>query len=230
MKILCIDTSSKEIAIGLFDGGRTLSESYINADRNYNAVIMEIISKELKKNGLKPADLDIFASTLGPGSFTGIRVGMAVMKGFAQALRKNFTGVTVLEILAAPFTGPVWPVLDAGRGEVYTACFGGKAGKKKAGPVFMLLTKEAFIKKAGKSPQVTGLKREGACAELLMMNPGIKYTQQEHVSMKVFAELISRQKNPQKRGLYDTAPVYIRPSEAEASLKRRNKESRKGKK
>jgi tRNA threonylcarbamoyladenosine biosynthesis protein TsaB len=232
MRILCVDTSSKEIAIGLFDGAKTLSEEYINASRNYNSVLMPIIKATLDKAGLRPADIDIFASTLGPGSFTGIRVGMAAMKGFSQALDRGFAGATTLELLAAGLKPPVscWAALDAGRGEVYAAYFKvNRAGSREMGP-FKLETLEKFASRVKRGAIVATLSRETIGGRLRELKSSINIAEAEHISVRVFNGIIlEKRKVPARKELYEAAPVYIRASEAEAALKRKKTEMRKKK-
>lgn len=232
MKTLCVDTSSKEIAIGLFAGAKTLSEQYITASRNYNAVLMPLIREALDKAGLRPVDIDIFASTLGPGSFTGIRVGMAAMKGFSQALGRGFSGVTTLELLAAGLKPPVscWAALEAGRGEVYAAFFKvNKAGSRETGP-FKLETAEKFASRVKRGAVVVTLSRETVGGRLLELDASINTVNAEHISMAVFNDIIQgKYKGTGRRELYSAAPVYIRASEAETALKKRKSEMRKKK-
>lgn len=228
MNILTVDTSSKEIAIGVFKGGKCLLEEYIVADKNYNKVLMPIIQEGIKKAGLKLADIDIFASTLGPGSFTGIRVGMAALKGLAQPVGKKYAGAVVLDILANSSNASkrVWAILDAGRSELYAALYLTKGGEKVLSGRHMLITREAFIKKQKKGDVIVSLIREN----LGGVGAGISLETVEHIDMKVFAEMIQKKaKTIKNADLYTAAPVYIRPSEAEATLKRKIKESKKNK-
>jgi tRNA threonylcarbamoyladenosine biosynthesis protein TsaB len=216
MKLLCIDTSSKEIAIGIFDGKKSVVEEYLSADRNYNAVLMPLIMKKLKSAGYAPEDIGIFASTLGPGSFTGIRVGMAAMKGFAQALGKIFTGATVLEVMARSIAGGgvVWPVIEAGRGDIYTSKWISSNGEREMKGKHILISKDAFVKKVKKNDMVAVLKLEGTASKLLALDTEIKITELEHVDMKVLASIALDRAD--KDGVFKYEPVYIRPSEAEA--------------
>lgn len=229
MKILTVDTSSKEIAIGLFKGAKCLYEEYIVADKNYNKVLMPIIQESIKKAGLALGDIDIFASTLGPGSFTGIRVGMAALKGLAQPVRKKYTGAVVLDILANSSASQkrVWAILDAGRNELYAALYITKDGVKELSGKHMLLTKEQFMAKQKKGDTIISLGRENLAG--VTAKPGTAITEETaaHIDMKVFAAMTARKaKSLKSADLYTAAPVYIRPSEAEATLIRKNKEKK----
>ena len=225
MNILAVDTSSKEIAIGVYAGKKCILKEYIAADKNYNKVLMPIILDSLAKAGLSLIDVDVFASTFGPGSFTGIRVGMAALKGLAQPVGKKYTGAVVLDILAnsSPAKGRVWSILDAGRNELYAAAYASKREEKVLAGKYTLFTKDNFMKKLKKGDTVVSLKRDNYPA----MKPGVNTQQVEHIDMGVFAEMILRKaKQIKKTDLYTAAPVYIRPSEAEATLIRKKKEQK----
>ena len=227
MNILVVDTSSKEIAIGLFKGDKCLYENYIVADKNYNKVLMPIIQESIKKAGLVLGDIDIFASTLGPGSFTGIRVGMAALKGLAQPVRKKYTGDVVLDILANSSASQkrVWAILDAGRNELYAAVYNTKDSVKAISGRHMLLTREQFMAKQKKGDTIISLSRENLAGTAVKSGAGVTEEVIAHVDMKVFAAMTARKaKSLKSTDLYTAAPVYIRPSEAEVTLKRKNKE------
>lgn len=224
MKILAVDTSGKEMGICVFSGKTCLEERYVAAERAYNRHILPLISAALGKAGIKLSDVDIFGATRGPGSFTGIRVGMAVMKAFAYALDKKFTGVSVLDIIASSAAGEkqaVWAVLEAGRDEVYAGHYGtgngipGAAAKKK----YLLLNREKFIKMLKKGDVIAGITGEAVITEAVRKKSKINVVQFEHIDMKRFAEIIQRGNGTEKNGLYSVSPVYIRASEAEVRLK-----------
>lgn len=214
MKILAVDTSGKEIGIGVFEGKKSLYEKYLKADRLYNRHIMPLVSEALIKSGVKLEEIDVFAAALGPGSFTGIRVGMAVMKSFAHALDKRFAGVSTLDMIAAeaPVKGRKWAVLEAGREELFAAEYG-RPGNR---PKYLLLTRQDFFKKLKKGDTVAGIKAENIMVELTGKSSKIHIAGLERPGIKSLAALITGKGRTDKSGIYKIAPVYIRPSEAEA--------------
>jgi len=227
MNLLVVDTSSKEIAVAVFNGSKCLYENYITVDKNYNKVLMPILQNALAKAGLDLNEIDIFASTLGPGSFTGIRVGMAALKGLAQPVNKKYSGAVVLDILAnsSESKGRVWAILDAGRGEFYAAVYKHKDNIQVLTGNYMLLSNELFQKKLKKGDIIVFLKRETFIIEMLKTEHEVKYEGLEHIDMKIFAKIILRRAKIIKAiDLFNAAPVYIRPSEAEATLKRNKKQ------
>ena len=128
MITMVADTSAGEIAIGLFDERKPLAQKHLKAEQKYNRILADAIVSMLDETGIRFADIDVFAACAGPGSFTGIRVGMATMKGFAQALDKKFYSVSTLDLMAWAAVkhgakGRIMPVMDARRGEIYSAEF-----------------------------------------------------------------------------------------------------------
>jgi tRNA threonylcarbamoyladenosine biosynthesis protein TsaB len=221
VRILAVDTSAKEIGIGVFSAEKCLFEEYVTANRAYNRHIMPLIDKAMNQAGLKLTDVDVFAAVLGPGSFTGIRVGMAVMKAFAHATGKKFSGASSLDIMAASAAGgkrgTIWAVL-----EVYAAKYSSRVhgpwsrGKTK----YILLARDAFYKKLKAGDTVTGLSGENILVELGAKSSKISVVKLEHVEMKTFAQLVAADKGGGNKAVYTMEPVYIRPSEAEARLKK----------
>jgi len=126
MKILTIDTSSNCSSVSLSDGATLLGECILGEDRCHSGRLLESISNLLKAAGFSPDGLDAFAVSLGPGSFTGVRVGIATVKGLAIATAKPVVGFSSLAMLAMnlPFcSSPVAPMFDARKGEVYAALY-----------------------------------------------------------------------------------------------------------
>lgn len=227
MKILAVDTSGKEMGMGVFSGEKCLYERYLTADRAYNRHIMPMVDEALKKTGLKPGDIDVFAAALGPGSFTGIRVGMAVMKALAHGSGGKFAGASTLDIIAASAgaRGRIWAVLEAGRNEVYAAEYG-KTGVRGKGygikTKYILLPREKFFSRLKAGDTVAGLSGENIMVELKRKSSKINIAGAAHVEMKDLAGIVRRQKTV-KNWIYTVSPVYVRPSEAEVKRKQKAK-------
>ena len=130
MLIFGIDTCSSAATSAIYDGERLLAQTVINHKKTHSQKIMPQIDNLFSLCELSVSDIDIFAAAVGPGSFTGVRIGVATVKGMAHALSKPCVSVSTLEALAYPlssFDGLVCPILDARRGQVYNAVFeGGK--------------------------------------------------------------------------------------------------------
>ena len=125
MLILAADTSGKQgsiaLAHGLNNGKCDVIEVVPLAGGTFSAQLVPQVAALLSKHGFKKQDIDAFAVASGPGSFTGLRVGLAPIKGLAEILGKPIATVSMLEVvaMAGASEGRVLAVLDAGRGEVY---------------------------------------------------------------------------------------------------------------
>jgi tRNA threonylcarbamoyladenosine biosynthesis protein TsaB len=127
MTILAIDTSNNALGVALFDEDRVLGEYITNMKKNHSVRIMPAIHTLLKDCDLVPADLTKIVVAKGPGSYTGVRIGVTIAKTLAWALNIPLVGISSLEILASGvgryFDGCITPIFDARRGQVYTGRF-----------------------------------------------------------------------------------------------------------
>ncbi len=126
MKILGIDTSTPCGSVGLADDGGVISEYLLNVPVTHSERLLAAIHFVLKEAGCAMETLDGWAISLGPGSFTGLRIGVSTVKGLAYATGKPVVGVPTLDGLAAqisPTPYLICPVLDARKKEVYTAFY-----------------------------------------------------------------------------------------------------------
>lgn len=128
MKILGIDTSTPIGSVALMDGNNLVAEHTLNIVQAHSSRLMPAIDTVLKWGDIKAADLDGCAVGIGPGSFTGIRIGVATIKSLCYALDKPIVGVSTLEAIAYNLrwtNSIICPLLDARRSEVYGAIFEG---------------------------------------------------------------------------------------------------------
>lgn len=126
MLILAFETSAKAGSIALFRDGVLLGESYQNTGLTHSQTLMKMAENLLASCGLSAQDVEAVAVASGPGSFTGVRIGVAAAKGFAWGKQIKCCGVSTLEAMATGFgaaEGLVVPVMDARRSQVYTATF-----------------------------------------------------------------------------------------------------------
>lgn len=122
--ILAVDTTSEYGSLALLRGDELLEEVLLHAPKGFAHVLYGHLAELLEHHGLKPGDIDCFAAASGPGSFTGVRIGLACVKGLAEALGKPAIGVSNLQAIASCGTAPLRAaVLDARRGEVYGAVY-----------------------------------------------------------------------------------------------------------
>ena len=126
MLILALDTTNERGGAGIFKNGDCLATAENDGHANYSVLIFEMVERLLADTRLKLADIDLFAVSNGPGSFTGIRVGVAATQGWGTAFGRPVCGVSELAALAVqaqPQSGWAASLLDARRGEVYAGLF-----------------------------------------------------------------------------------------------------------
>lgn len=126
MKILSLDSSAQVATVALADDGRLLAEYTLNNGNTHSETLLPMIESMLCRFGVSVDDVDLFACSSGPGSFTGVRIGAATLKGLAFAKNKPCVGVSTLHALAYNLVGHaglVCPVMNARRSQVYTALF-----------------------------------------------------------------------------------------------------------
>ncbi|MBI2421857.1 MAG: tRNA (adenosine(37)-N6)-threonylcarbamoyltransferase complex dimerization subunit type 1 TsaB [Candidatus Hydrogenedentes bacterium] len=124
--ILSVDTATNTNTVALCQAGALLAEISINQGRRHAERLLALIDSLLLEASLRLESVDAFAVSAGPGSFTGLRIGVATLKGLALALEKPLLAVPTLHAMAyalPPLTGLVCPILDARMGEVYGAAF-----------------------------------------------------------------------------------------------------------
>lgn len=126
MLVLALETSSLHGGVGLVDGGGLVAEYSLHIEVTYSERLLPAIDRVLADAGRSVADVGGLAVAIGPGSFTGLRIGLSTAKGLAAAAGTPLVGVPTLRGLAwgLPFCGlPICPILDARKGEVYCAIF-----------------------------------------------------------------------------------------------------------
>ncbi len=126
MRILTIDTSTTLASVALTSGERVVAESLFTCDRTLSARLMPETERLLALGGLSAGDIDLFAAAIGPGSFTGVRCGVATVQGLSLATGRPCVGFSTLAMLAMnfPFSAlPLCALLDARKGEVYAGLY-----------------------------------------------------------------------------------------------------------
>jgi len=124
--ILAIDTATQHAGLALYDQNGIYAEESWYAGRNHTVELMPRLVRMLKLANLRVAQLTALAVSLGPGSFTGLRIGLATAKGLALPHKLPVVGVPTLDIVAYPFQDrnlPVWAIVQAGRGRILAACY-----------------------------------------------------------------------------------------------------------
>lgn len=126
MKTLAIDTTANTATCALVEDGRVMAVSVVDGMLTHSETMLPMIDEMLKKSSISTKDIDLFAVANGPGSFTGVRIGVATIKGLAFSSGKPCVEVSALAGLAKNlegFDGLRVPVMDARRQQVYTAIY-----------------------------------------------------------------------------------------------------------
>ncbi len=126
MKILALDSTAEVCTAALCDDKRLIAEITINTGNTHSETLLPAVEQLLKMSGETVDDVDVFACSTGPGSFTGVRIGVATVKGLAYGKNKPCVSVSTLEALAynlRGFSGIICPVMNARRSQVYNALF-----------------------------------------------------------------------------------------------------------
>lgn len=122
---LAIDTSSRYLTVLARKGERTVLRHLPDCAMQHSVILMEEIDRALSEADLTPSDCDFFGAVTGPGSFTGIRIGIATAKGFALATGKKLCAVTSFDLIAYNVNSPAFHVvIDAAHGHCYVCGYG----------------------------------------------------------------------------------------------------------
>ncbi len=226
MKILAIEASAKAASVCISEDGKILGEVFLNCGLTHSVTIMPSVEWLLKTTGLCLSDIDRLAITRGPGSFTGLRIGIAAVKGLAFGADLRCCGVSTLECAAygAKTCGKIiCAVMDARAGQVYNALFSTEDGSlKRLCPDRAIKISE--LEKELSSYEDVVLTGDGAllCYEAL----GKKYTlAPEHMRYQRAAYVASLGETAECISAGELLPEYIRLPQAERErLERLKKE------
>ncbi len=135
MIFLAVDTTTSSGSVALLDRTRLMAEVNIESSATYSERLLPAVDFVLKSHGFNIKDMDGFALAVGPGSFTGIRIGLSTIKSFSYASGKPVAPVSTLQALASKLdhrqSRLICPLLDAKKGEIYAALFESEGGKLK---------------------------------------------------------------------------------------------------
>jgi len=148
MTVLAIDTSTEQLAVAVVDEHRVLGSFELLAERPHATELPQAISRVLQASGQTLQRLDGFVVDIGPGSFTGLRIGIAFVKALAFQTKKPVIGVPSLDVLAAQLPDAphlVCPILDAKQRKVYAATYQTAWGRLSKQSDYQLLTVEALV-------------------------------------------------------------------------------------
>ena len=230
MKILAIDSSAISAGCAITDNGRVIAESFVKIGLTHSETLLPMVSNTLANAKLNAEEIDCFAVSAGPGSFTGIRIGVAAVKGMALTRNTPCIGVSTLEAIAwgcMGLGGTICAVMDARRSQVYNALFTFEAGKivrlcdDRAISIEELTDelsrKEGGIYLAGDGAELC---RDSMCGKL----PRVELVPEHIRFQRGFGVAMAAQRIYAEQGAKspeDLVPTYLRPSQAERELRKR---------
>ena len=219
MRVLAVDTSTMAGGVALLDDARVVGESLLDVRTTHSERLMVAVDRALADAGWDVHGLDGLAVSVGPGSFTGLRIGLAAVKGLALAVGCPIAAVPTLDAMAAalPWASvPLCPVLDARKGEVYASLYRWEAGVMRREWDYLAIAPEMLAHRLAEPVLGVG---DGAA---LVPSPWMTLVQP--VRRGPSAALVGwlghqRLRHGDTVAPAALVPMYLRPSEAE--LKRR---------
>lgn len=233
MRILSIDTSCAMASVAITIDERIVAESLLATERTLSARLVPEIERLLLLAGLAMADIDLFAAAIGPGSFTGVRAGVATVQGLALATAKPCIGFSTLAMLALNFPLsrlPVCALLDARKSEVYAGLYDCSAPIPRPlmpDCVMPPLQFAELVRKQCTGPVILageGAVRYGDVFAAVLGSDALVAPFPHNCGHAANGALLARDGFAAGRALNDPSqllPVYIRPSEAELAAQRR---------
>lgn len=229
MKILALDSSAVAASVALCEDETLLAEYTIESRNTHSRNLLPMIESMLSLFDLSVDEIDLFAASAGPGSFTGVRIGAATLKGLAFDTEKPCIGVSTLEALAenlSMMTGLVVPVMNARRKQVYTALFrvdNGKAMRLLEDSAIAITELDEILSAYGEPVYLVGDGYE-ITKELLTHAIHPTHERLKRQSAYSVAQVALRQFQSGKiTNDVDMVPSYLRPSQAERERNERMK-------
>jgi tRNA threonylcarbamoyl adenosine modification protein YeaZ len=220
LRILGIDTTTKFFCVGLYDNGR-IYEYNLETGIRLSSLITVTLKRLLDALDWKIKDIDYFACGLGPGSFTGTRVGIATIKGLTLSINRPVIGISTLDILAKNVLytdNPIVPIIDAKRNLVYCSIFKYKSGLLKRLRPYMLLSEEDFFKNIQPDTIVLGDAVSLYKDRLIKNIKGAQILDSDYWYPKAHSIInltLERIKNKKIDSPFKIRPIYLYPKECQ---------------
>ncbi|WP_083436836.1 tRNA (adenosine(37)-N6)-threonylcarbamoyltransferase complex dimerization subunit type 1 TsaB [Thermincola ferriacetica] len=235
MYVLGIDTATKVAGAAIVKDGRIISERFIHNKLTHSQVLLPMVDQVIADAGITVHELGGIAVTGGPGSFTGLRIGMAFAKTLAQVLQIPVTGVSTLQVLAANvlhFEGLICPILDARKQEVYTCIYRCSGGKLHIIEEARAMSIENLVEKLNGTEGSVIFLGDGVPVyfEKIQAILGGRAVQANQLNLYTRAGAVAllgaeEFRRGEIKGLTEINPVYLRRSEAEITWEKRRGEA-----
>ncbi len=232
MKILGVDSTATAASAAVYIDGKIVALNYSNTGLTHSQTLLPMIEGVLKSSGVSVSELDCIAVSNGPGSFTGVRIGVSAVKGIAQPLNIPCVSVSTTEIIAKPLENTgcyAVAVMDARCNQVYTAQFDCEKGFMRVTPDEAITIDELGeqlkdtnkpIVLIGDGTKVAYNKLKDVIPDIRTATPSIVYQSAADVCV-IAAEKLNADENTSTKA-HDVLPNYLRLSQAERELKKKN--------
>ncbi len=225
MKILAVDSSAKSASVAVVENGRLISECFVNNALTHSRTLMPMVDNALSQADMKIKDIEALCVNVGPGSFTGIRIGVAAIKGLAMFDNKLCAGVSTLESIAYNFADEsciVCAAMDARCNQVYTALFRCNGQNVTRLCEDKAISIDELYKELLQYNEKIYLAGDGA--ELCQKSFGDKITNaylagENRRYQRAYGVALSAQNKNEFTDNAELVPVYLRLSQAERELK-----------
>ncbi len=235
MKILGVESSATSMSVAVLVDGKIVSEDFSNTGLTHSQTLLPAVESALKKAELSINDIDFFAVSNGPGSFTGVRIGVSAVKGLCFNESKKCIGISTLEAIAKPLenTGVLAvSVMDARCMQVYTAQFDCGNGLERLTPDEAISIEELTerLKEYNKKIVLIGdgavlcyNKMKDVLNNISLAGANVRYQKASSVALIAYENALR-----DEASLIDSSylvPEYLRLSQAERELKKKNEEN-----
>ena len=222
IKVLALDSSAEVSTVAICQGDRLLSEITVNTGNTHSQTLLPAVEQALKMAALTVNDIDLFACSTGPGSFTGVRIGVATVKGIAYGKNKPCVSVSTLDALAynlSGYNGILCPVMNARRSQVYNALFECESGNiTRICPDRAIAISELDdeLKDVEKPIYLCGDGYNITADSLINSKCEYVPTRQRYQSAYSVSQIaLKKYENGHMHSDTELVPIYLRPSQAE---------------
>ena len=217
MTLLALDTSTEWASVALYDGHEVLAEETWHAQRRHADELFPTIERLLARTRITLASIDKLAVATGPGSFTGLRIGIAAAQGIARGAGAAMVGIPTLDVLAYPHAASrqqTCPLLPAGRGEFYAAFYQERDQRWERSSPFIAATLPDLCRQIGSdtlfvgeiAPETEQTLRDLLGPRALFASPASRMRRAGYLAELGWQAL---QKSPQQK-LGEIAPIYVK--------------------
>lgn len=221
LKLLCVSTAEPGCSLAIIDGNSLICEEFWEARLTHSKRLVEMVEHMLEKRAcMEISDIDAFVAARGPGSFTGLRIGISVVKGLAYAMGKPAVGVSSLDGIAFRFVHssiPVCVMMDAKRNEVYCAIYQFDHGRLVSKSQERVVNPEDAIRMTN-GPTLfagSGSKVFKDIIEHKADNPGLAHDFLDSISATALVQSLYRKENFFNEPENILTPSYLRQSDAQ---------------